>query len=206
MRIALVGEYPVDPKKISGGPQSVFVYLLEGLKEIEGIELHVISCLKQVTEESSVRRENVEFTYLPHPRLPFEVAYPILKRRVHRTLLRIRPDLVHAQQLLPVFAPFCMRAGCPTVATAHAVPGTEQSFELNVVHRVRRRMHEEATGRTLLPRIRHIICINEHIRKGLEHRTGAAFYPVDNPVSQAFFDLPSTESIRNRLLYVGHLR
>ena len=206
MRVALVGEYPIDPDKIFGGPQSVFVYLLEGLKEIKDLDLHVVSCIKQIRRNVNMRKDGVSFSFLPHPHLPTELAYPLLKRRIHQSLREIQPDLIHSQQFLPIFGPICLSSGFPTVATAHNVPGNEPRFAPNILNRFRLELHEKILGFTFLPRIRHIISISEYIRKGLSDRTHATFYPVDNPVSRSFFDIAQPAHVLHKLLFVGFLR
>jgi len=67
MRVALAGHYPLDPNKISGGPQAVFAYLVEGLRQVEGLDLHVVSAHKQITETTRFQRDKVTFHFLPHP-------------------------------------------------------------------------------------------------------------------------------------------
>ena len=205
MRVALVGNYPLDPSKISGGPQAVFVYLLEGLRGLEGLDLHVVSAHKQVTDPILSRRDDVSFHFLPHPHLPFELAYSLLRRRVSRALRRIRPDLIHVQSA-HTYGAMCLAAGYPTVVTVHSLPGAVPSLGPDWITRARLTLHERWTTRTLLPDVRHIISISEYIREGLAPLTRAAFYPIDNPVASAFFELPSDQAVPGRVLFVGWLR
>lgn len=205
MRVALAGHYPLDPNKISSGPQAVFTYLLEGLRQFEELDLHVVSAHKQVTEAIQFQRDNVTFHFLPHPRLPFELAYPLLRRRVHQALHRIKPDLVHAQSQ-HLYGATCLGAGYPTVVTVHSLPGAVPSFGPDWITRARLTQHERWTSRTFLPNIRHIVSTSEYIRQRLAPRTRATFYPIDNPVADAFFELPSDQAVPGRVLFVGLLR
>ena len=203
IRVALVGEYPMDENRIVGGPQSVFVNLVEGLKEHRELELHVVSCRKEISETVRIAKDRVFHSFLPHPHLPMELAYPLLKRRIKKEIRRIGPDLVHAQQFLPVFGPICLDSGLPTVATAHNVPGTEPRFAPNLFRGLRLDLHEKWNGRKFLPGIRHVISISEYVRQGMAGRTKAKFHPVDNPVCEPFFTVPGHSSPPHRLLFVG---
>ncbi len=126
LRIALAGDYPLDPNKISGGPQAVFTYLLEGLRQFKELDLHVVSAHKEVTKSSEFQQGNVTFHFLPHPRLPFELAYLPLQQGVCKILHQIDPDLIHAQS--DIYGAICLKAGYPTVTTMHSIPGSESRF------------------------------------------------------------------------------
>jgi glycosyltransferase involved in cell wall biosynthesis len=205
MRVALAGHCPLDPDRISDGPQAVFAYLLEGLRQFKELDLHVVSAHKRVTEPIQFRRDNVTFYFLPHPRLPFELAYPLLRRCVSQVLHRIKPDLVHAQTA-HIYGTICLGAGYPTVTTVHSLPGAVPGFGPDWITRTRLTLHERWTSRTFLPNARHIVTISEYIRQGLAPHTRATFYPIDNPVANAFFELPSDQAVPGRLLFVGALR
>ena len=205
MRVALVGNYPIDPNKIVGGPQAVFTYLVEGLRQLEGLDLYVVTNHKQMTEITKFQRDNVTFYFLPHPRLPFELAYPLLKRRIHQTLHQIKPDLVHAQSV-PTYGSLCLGAGYPTVATAHSLPGVDTLYNANWLSRTRMTLYQEWAARAFLPNSRHIISISKYIQQGLAPRTRANFYPIDNPVTNTFFELPIDQAVPGRILFVGLLR
>lgn len=205
LRVALVGNYPLDPDRIVGGLQAVFVYLLEGLKQIRGLDLYVVSAQKAVTQSTHLQREGVDFYFLPHPRLPFELAYPFLLRTTRQMLHRIKPDIVHAQSA-PIQGAICIGAGYPTVATVHSLPNSENRFAPNWIDRIRLALHGKMTDKAFFDNARHIISISEYIRQGLDSRTRATFYHVDNPVSDAFFKLPSDQAARGRVLFVGFLR
>jgi len=204
MRVALVGHYPFETGKISGGPQAVSVYLLEGLKQIEGLELHLISAHKQLSQATRFEREKVTFHFLPHPRCPFELAYPVLRRTIRQILRSLAPDLVHTLSG-DMYGSACIGTGYPTVATVHSIPGSEVRFAPNRLTRLRLALHEQLAHRVFLPNIRHIICISEYIRNGLAGGTSATLYPIENPVADSFFALPTHQSVGGRILFVGYL-
>jgi glycosyltransferase involved in cell wall biosynthesis len=204
MRVALVGDYPLNPSKIVGGPQSVFSYLIEGLKSQEDLDLHVVTFSRGLGSSRTCRRRDVTFHYIAFPRLPTEIAVPFLRHRIHSALDRIRPDIVHSQAAL--YGAICSQAGYPLLTTLHNIPGSESRFAVNLVNRIRLSLHNKWIRHLLFHRVRHIISINQYIRLGIATHTNARIYSVDNPVHSAFFALSRTKPTRGRLLFVGLLR
>jgi glycosyltransferase involved in cell wall biosynthesis len=204
LRIALAGDYPLDPNKISGGPQAVFTYLLEGLRQFKELDLHVVSAHKEVIKSSEFQQGNVTFHFLSHPRLPFELAYLPLQEGVCKILRKIGPDLVHAQS--DIYGAICLKAGYPTVTTVHSISGSESRFGSGRIIRTRLALHAKLISYLFLSNARHIISNSEYIRQGLVASTQANFYSIDNPVATAFFRLSPDEAVPGRVLFVGFLR
>ena len=186
MRIALVGDYPEDFNKIINGPQAVFAYLVNALRRLPDLELHVITAHKSPTDVRTFQRDGVAFYYLRYPRLPAEITYPLMRRSIHQVLHRIRPDLVHGQSTLR-HGCIALGAGFPTVLVAHNVHGTEARFAMSKIDRLRFRLQDELLSRYFVANIRHLVCINKYIRKSYEGVVNATFYDIPNPIDDAFF-------------------
>ena len=86
MRLALVGDYPLNPKEIHNGPQAVFTYLLEGLGQFPDLDIHVITAKRHLDEANIFKKDGVTYYYLPYPRFPTELSFFLLHRRVHKVL------------------------------------------------------------------------------------------------------------------------
>jgi len=205
MRIALVGDYPVDPNKINNGPQAVFSYLLTGLEQFTDLELHVVTAHKSVDSPYMFRRNGVAFHYLPYPRLTTFLAFPFLQRSIHRVLHQIKPDLVHGQSA-HLFGCIALSTGYPTVLTPHNVHGTETRFESRWINRLNLGLQFAATRWYFVSHVRHIVSISPYIRNHYEPHVNATFYDIDNPIASSFFDLDPNYEIPNRVLFVGLLR
>ena len=204
MRVALVGDYPLDPSRISGGPQAVLAYLLEGLKQFDRLDLHVVSANKQIRQASQFQRDNVTFHFVPHPRLPLELGFFVLRQRLRHVLQQIGPDLVHVQSAI-VYSIIYPGTRYATIVTTHNLPGTEAHFAPNWINQRRLSLHQKWMSRIFFEHARHVATISEYIREGLDPHMQANFYPLDNPVADAFFELPSDQSVPARLLFVGLL-
>jgi hypothetical protein len=50
LRVALATHYPQDPARIAGGIQAVSFRLVEELRKMPGLEIHVIHCHSDVSE------------------------------------------------------------------------------------------------------------------------------------------------------------
>ncbi len=204
MRLALVGEYPLDPKEIKNGPQAVFAYLLEGLKTFQDLELHVVVAHKILDEPNIFKRDGVKFYYLPYPRFPAELSFFMLRPKIHKVLHEIKPELVHGQSGHR-YGAICLGAGYPTVLTPHNVHGTEVEFTANKISRFRTRIHFAVSRRYFIRNVQHIVSISQHIRGSYEPFVQAKFYDIDNPISDTFFKLNPNYEVPNQILFVGKL-
>jgi glycosyltransferase involved in cell wall biosynthesis len=205
MRLALVGDYPLDPKEIENGPQAVFVYLLEGLRPFPDLDIRVVTAKRNLDETNILERDGVRFYYLPYPRLPAELSFFILRRRVHKTLHKIKPDLVHSQSGHR-YGAMCLSAGYPAALTPHNVHGAEVAFTAGRFNRLRLSLHFAVSRRYFIANVRHIVSISPYIRRSYEPSVKARFYDIDNPISDAFFNLDPEHEIPNQILFVGMLR
>jgi glycosyltransferase involved in cell wall biosynthesis len=205
MRLALVGDYPLDPGDIRNGPQAVFTYLLEGLRQLPDLDMHVVTAHKSLDEPDSFQRDGITFFYLPYPRLPTELSFWMLRPKVQRVLHQIQPDLVHGQSALR-YGAMCLSAGYPTVLTCHNVHGTDVRFTAGRLNRLQYGFHTALLRRYFVANVRHIISISPYIRRGYEPLVRATFYDIDNPISDAFFNLDPEREIANRILFVGILK
>lgn len=205
MRIALVGDYPLDPNEIKNGPQAVFTYLVDGLKQIHELELHVVTARKSLDEAFTLKREGVTYHYLRYPRLPSELSFFILKKAVQNTLDHIDPDLVHGQSGHR-YGCITLSTGFPTVLTTHNVHGTETKFATETITRLRLRYLFALSRRCFTVNVRYLVSINEYIRQNYQDIVKATVFDIPNPISNEFFELDPDYEIADKVLFVGYLR
>ncbi len=205
MRIALVGDYPLNPNKIKGGPQAVFAYLIQGLKRFTELELHIVTAHTTVEHPYTVETDGVHIHYLPYPPYTTFRAYPQLKKAIHKALQQINPDIVHGQSAY-VFGCIALQSNYVTVLTPHSIYGTEVRFAKKWVHRQNLRLQHFLMRRCFLARSRYILSINPYIRQNLQPYVNAKFYDIDNPISRRFFELDPAQAQSGEILFVGWLR
>jgi glycosyltransferase involved in cell wall biosynthesis len=205
MRVALVGDYPLDPNRISGGPQAVFAYLVQGLERFQDLELHVVAAHKALDSPRTLQRNGVTFHYLPYPNRTTFLAYPTLWQSIQHTLYQIKPDLVHGQSGY-IYGTIALGSGYPTALTVHSIHGTEVRFANGWIRRLNVRLQHVLMRWYFTSRVRHVVSISPYIRQHYASEVKATFYDIDNPVSDSFFELDPEQEIPNRVLFIGFLR
>ena len=195
LRVALVTSYPVDAGRIAGGIQAVSVRLIEALRCIPGLDLHVVHCHSDIDVSRTVT--------LPDP--PPEACSPVTlhfmaqKRRrlmpnlataigrVGERLREIAPDVVHAHG--HSYAVAALRAGYQPVWTIHGVLRQEALQYRGVFHSLRfalARFYEQQA----LAQVELISTVSPYVMEAYRDRTRATWRIIDNPAPQGHFALP----------------
>ena len=204
MRVALVGDYPVDPNVFIGGPQAILSYLLGALGQITDLELHVVTANKAVDNSYTSQRNGVTFHYLPFPTVTL-LAFSSVQRSIHRVLHHIKPDLVHGQDAF-ILGCIALSAGYPTVLTPHSVHSTDIRFGSRWIDRLNVRLQHMVARRYFVSRVRHIVSVSPYIRSNYEPYVDATFHDINYPVADRFFGLDPDYEIPNQVLFVGLLK
>lgn len=205
MKIALVGTYPWDSSRISGGVEYVMVNLVEALREQDGLELHVVSLLPHRQGDKTVRRGNVTLHYLQAARRFSNITQGWWDhRRIRQRLRTLAPDLIHFQNA-PAFA-YTGWAGlpaCPVLLTLHGIIHQEVKFQNGRTERLRSyfRIRQEMAA---LKKIRHLVTLNPYVEKSVGPLTCAAMHRIDNPVNANYFKL-KRDGAEGNILFVGFI-
>ena len=128
MRVAMICNYPVDPKVVPGGVTAVAHYLVKGLGRVNGVDLHVVSCQSDVERARTEERDGATIHFLHDPdRLSLLLRWWPQRRAIARVMRRIRPEIAHAQGLgLPAAA--AIDSGLPFVVSLHGILWKEASI------------------------------------------------------------------------------
>jgi len=201
MKVVLATPYPVDPSYIPGGIRAAAYNLVQGLKSLPDMEIHVIYCHSDVPRDAVVKQDNVTVHYLAMPK---ERIIPNLIRglgRIRRRIEEIAPDVINAH--LSHYAVAALRSGYPTVWTIHWI----SHREIRVVKRLFDRLSILlfiAYDAYALRKVKDIVAISPYVMEEYSHRTKARWHLINNPVSEEFFGLEARER-PNRLLMVGSM-
>ncbi len=196
MRIALVGFYPRDPAKISGGIRAVTYQLVEGFRRRPELDVHVIHCHSDIGEDATVSRDNVTVHYLAQPRRRLVPNMATAIPRVAAQLKAIGPDVVNAHGHW--YAVAALRAGFPTVWTVHGVVAEEAQYNPGAFGRLASALAARYE-REALAGVREITAISPYIRERFGGRTAARWHITENPAPDDLFDLVRTP-VPGRLL------
>ena len=193
MRVALLGPYLGDPNRVSGGPEAVVVQLVRGLQRT-GVEVHVVTFdfTGTIDVDSTVEQDGVTAHRLRLRQLPRWTGVRVNARALARTLQAIAPDIVHAHSS-GTFADGALGSGLPAVITVHGVIEQEAAAERR--SGISRRediawRYETWYERHNLGRARDVIAISPYVADVYRDLTGARLHLVENPVAEAYFNLP----------------
>jgi len=200
MKLALIGPYPFKDDKIEGGVEAVTAYLIEGLKRINSLTIHVIACRAEIAKEKIVRKESIFVHYLPSQKHFGNISLGFMaRRRVRKKIEDIKPDIIHFESISR-YAYFKSKPPYPTVTTVHGIVHKEVIFEKGLINWVRKfpRIYMEKIS---LKNNDHIICNNEYAERVVRSLSSAKVYIVPNPISEKFFKVQNAE-IPGRVLLV----
>ncbi len=193
MRVAMLGPYSGDPDRVSGGPEAVVVQLVQGLQST-GVEVHVVTFdfSGTIDADSTVEQNGVTVHRLRLRRLPRWTGVRVNARVLAKKLRILAPDVVHAHSS-GTFADGALGSALPAVITVHGVIEQEAaaerrsgiSWRADVAWR-----YETWYERHNLRRARDVIAISPYVADVYRDMTGARLHLVENPVADAYFNLP----------------
>jgi glycosyltransferase involved in cell wall biosynthesis len=200
LRVAIVSFYPLDSAHMTGGMRVAVYNLVHALAGFADLDIHVVYCHDEVTQDHIVQDGPITVHYLALPRRRLFPRYVQSVLRVGRALSDIEPDVVHAH--ISHFAIPGLRAGLPTLLTLHGVAHREYGiYKQRLYDRLR---YGLATlyDRYTLPRVQDIVAISPYIMREYGHFTPARWHRIDNPLPDEYFTIESCEQA-NLLLYAG---
>jgi glycosyltransferase involved in cell wall biosynthesis len=191
LRVAIVGAYPVDPARISGGIRAVTYHVVEGLRGRADVDVTVIHCHSDVPEDRLVSSDNITVRYLALPRQRVVPNMVTGVRRIEQVLRDLRPDLVNAHG--HSYAVAALNAGYTgprsPVWTVHGVIGEEARYNPGLFNRLAYGL-AGLYERRALREVREIMAISPYIRERFAPRTRASMRVVENPAPEDMFGLP----------------
>ena len=185
MRVAILGDYPLDLNRIGGGVEAVVSYLVSELKNLQDLDLHVVTLREDVRQRDIRANGNLTVHYLPAAYRFANVTFFAVNRfRLLRELSAIEPDVIHAH-IAGTYAEVAHTTGRPTVLTPHGIRHHESALEHGWFSRLVRRPLVTREEKASVRRARHIIAISPYIQDEFGSLIRAAVYPIENPVAVA---------------------
>ena len=192
MKVAILGDYPLDPDHIWGGEQAAFSYLVKELCKMERVRVHIITPgSSEVAEQTLIRDDGSTLHLLPpFPRFELYRGFRTYRKSVQERLSKIRPDVVHAQGAAH-HGYVALSSGWPAVLTVHGIQGEDCKYQQSVYLRLRKRLVAVMVERRNLQKAEHLIAINRYVTdyfSGLL-KPGVRVYYIANAVNSDFFGL-----------------
>ena len=217
LKIAIVGPFAFDPEKITGGIEAVCNNLVSGLKEIDSLEIHIIT----VDFPSDAETTNLAAIKVPgitvhrhHGRKRFGqlTFYKYERQWIVDKIAEIHPDMVHVHGT-DMYGIAVTNINIPTVVTVHSVWATEAVVvdkQASVPSQIYQRLKGYVNARfevKTLKAINNVIIISPYVQTILEKQllNQREIECINNPISDAYFNLQNRE-IENRILFAGMIR
>jgi glycosyltransferase involved in cell wall biosynthesis len=207
LRVAMVGNYPLDTTRIRGGVQAAFAYLVKGLAKLEGLDLHLLT-FRQPGFEGMERIEQNGLTIhlMPlYPRFERLRNYRNLQSLLNRELSKLQPDIVHAEEA-SADAYVALRSGYPTVVTVHGIRFEDSKYYSSWGQRMRLYLDGVLIERQVIRRTRYLISISQYVMNYFSNyfRADLRSYTIPNPIDERYFHLQD-KSAGPVVLFAGRL-
>lgn len=193
MRVAILGAYALRDNRISGGPEAVVVQLAHGLRDLPGLEIHIFTTSSSVAADSVQEREGIVVHTLRLRRVPRWTLLRANARALAQAVRAIAPAIVHAHSG-GTWGDAALSSGAPAVITVHGVIQQEAQVFRRYGLTWRQELswrYEEWYERRSLARAADIIAISPYVAEFYRGMTAARMHLVENPVADAYFDLPA---------------
>ena len=190
MRVAVVTQYPRDPRAPRGGVEAVSVNLVQALARLDDLDVQVVTTDPEVAVP---RVEEIDGAMIH--RLPrgggalLSEAVRAGRRRVLQCLEGLRPDVVHSHD---VYGLMVQGVAAPSVFTVHGfiyadtrVSGERLPWLRSALWRLFEVRGWASHG--------DVIAISPYVRERLSGRIRGRIHDIENPIAREFFDVERRE-------------
>ncbi len=207
MKVAIVGDYPVDSTQIRGGVQAAFAYLVKGLSRIDDLQVHVLTLRRRdCTGPDRVERDGIILHLLPpFPRFERARNYRTLQSTLNERLTQIQPRVVHAQDAT-AYAYVALRSGYPAVVTAHGIRREDGRYYGSFSRRVRNYFDSLLIERYIMRHTQHLIAISPYVTRyfAAQLKPDVQVFYISNAIDESFFNLANRADGRT-VLFAGRV-
>ena len=201
LRVAMIGDYPLDPDRIDGGVQAVFSYLVEALREVDDIELTIVKFVRQRPLDAPARNDGVNVRLLPRYRLGATTRYQKERRDLSDCLANIRPHVVHGQGMgMEGF--LAVTSGVPNIVTIHGIISEDAKFKSRLQDRMRLRAQSRVTEPVCIGQADNLALISPYLQDYYRSNLTPRVWNIANPVSEKFFTVDRKPEA-GRFLFAG---
>jgi glycosyltransferase involved in cell wall biosynthesis len=194
MKIALLTTDNRQQAKDYGNPMPYFgtapAALLQGFSHLPGIEVHVISCIRQRVQSPQKLADNIYFHSVVVPKIGWmSTGYQGCIRALRKKLREVQPDIVHGQGTELDCGISAVFSGFPNVLTIHGnmrlIAQVNHAKPLSFLWLAAR------LEKITLPRTNGVVCITRYTRAAVEEFARQTWL-LPNAVDESFFDIQAT--------------
>lgn len=204
MHVVFAGDYPRDPNHIGGGVEAVVLYLSQALQQYPDLKISVVTLDRAGKKDETTQHGNIEVYYVPASRLPTRLSLSENIRHMCDRIVQLQPDLVHAHGT-GEHAYAAAESKAPWILTLHGMRFQEVALRPGILNRYRA-WRVKKDERAIVGKAKHVISISPHVQSvfGDCIANPNRVYPIENPISEAFFQIPNRRQ-RGQILYVGRI-
>jgi glycosyltransferase involved in cell wall biosynthesis len=199
MRIAILGQYPLDTQRL-GGVEVAIVYAQRELLKIAEVELHILTCKEELTQPKVTQQERLTITYLPRGRRGRLTWHRYEIQAMLDVLRAFQPNVVHGHGS-GLYAGAALSSPYPSVITPHGIIYQEARL-LDSWNSKLRGWLDSAYERSVVRRAHHMMLITPYVEKAFAGVFSGQSYLVENACDERFFDL-DWQPVPGRLLFAG---
>jgi glycosyltransferase involved in cell wall biosynthesis len=202
MRVAVLGQYPLDEGRILGGVEGVMVPLLHSLASLSDLEMHMVTCQGVAKDYLTRTQWGVPLHVRKRRRFGRLTFYARDVLSIRRALRAISPDVVHAHGS-GIYVISALGFPCNHVVTVHGIIYREVQFGQNFLSPLRALL-DSFYERYSLARVQNLISINPYVEQEVARIGGfrGHLYPIENPVDGILFSV-SGAGEKSTILYAG---
>jgi len=202
MRVALIGQYPLQEGRILGGVEGVMVPLLHGLASLPDLDMHMVTCQGVANNYLTSTQSGIPLHVRKRSHLGRLTFYARDVLNIRRALAAISPDIVHAHGT-GLYAISALGFPCQHVVTMHGVIHREVQFRQERPFRLRGAL-DSFYERYSLARVQNLISINPYVEQEIAKIGGfeGHLYAIENPVDDVFF-AATCAAEKSTILYAG---
>lgn len=202
LKIAILTQYPLDPKYIRGGVESSMVGMIEELKKFDDLKVHVITSTKFIDKDKVVYNDKLTIHYVPSPKLPQLITSLTFDQyKLKRKIYEINPDMVNAHMTAPIYGFPALKTKYPIIVTVHGILSEEAKTWNGLLGSMKRKIFVPMENYTL-KNSNFISAVSPYVKERIRDRCKAKICVIPNGISLDKFEVENN-TIDNRLLTVG---
>ena len=205
MRVAMIGNYPVQRDIVPGGVTAVAATLARGLARLPDVEIHVVCCQPDVERDHDEERDGVTIHFLRHSGRATQVSnWREQRASIAGAMEKLQPDLAHAQGLGLATAA-AIDAQRPFAVSLHGILWKEAAMtHPSIVKRLRGKVRARRALRQLL-RTHNVFITSKYAARMLPAEGDFRQFVVNNPAPDEVFAIRN-QPVSPHVLVVGGLR
>ncbi|PKP60272.1 MAG: hypothetical protein CVT89_00145 [Candidatus Altiarchaeales archaeon HGW-Altiarchaeales-2] len=203
MKVVILGQHPLNPKKIRGGVETCIIGLVNELKKYSNVEIHVITTEIMWKDVTKIV-DNVTIHYLASPPLPrFTTINTIDRYRTIKKIKELKPDVVHAHMSSNGY--YALKSGFPNVITIHGYVKDEYDPKVQpgLLGMIRRRaalpMEEYVFKHAKI-----LTVLSFYTQKKIEPFCKGEIHIIPNGIERGWISIQNKEK-EGRILFVGRI-